>query len=413
MRMYRRKALVAIADGLGDRPVEELGGLTPLQKARTPNLDRVAREGGCGIMDLLAPGVPVGTDMGHLLLFGGNGADYPGRGPVEARGINMDVADGDVLFRCNFATVDKNGVVKDRRAGRINGGTKDLAQALDGLGLGDGVRSRFAPATEHRGVLILRGPGLGGAVTDTDPKVTGKPVLAAQATDGSPEAARTAEKLNLFLRKSAALLAEHPVNAQRAAQGELPANALLTRGAGRFRGMAQQPELLGFSGCCVAGEATVLGMARLLGYETVTDPAFSANPATDYARKAAAALEALSRHDLVFVHFKATDLAGHDNQPWEKVKAIEMFDAMVGLLLAQLPPKTCLALASDHSTPCEVGEHSGEPVPVAILGPGIRRDEVERFDEIACGRGCLSRIRGRDFIMGIFDYMGVSKKRGS
>lgn len=411
--MYRRKALVAIADGLGDRPIGRLGGLTPLQKARTPTLDFLAQRGICGMMDLLAPGIPVGTDMGHLLLFGGSAEEYPGRGPVEACGIAMNVEEGDVLFRCNFATVDEKGIVVDRRAGRISSETDILGDHISGMELGKGCTAYFKPSTGHRGVLILRGPGLCSNVTDSDPKTAHESIQTVRALDDSFEASRTATMLNAFLQASAARLAAHPVNIRRQKQGLLPANSILTRGGGQFRAMAQIPQVHGFRGCCIAGESTVLGMARLTGYTALSDPSFTADLATKYELKAAMALQALKDNDLVFVHLKATDLAGHDNLPDEKVMAIELFDAMVGQLHKNLPPETCLALAADHSTPCEVGEHTGEPVPVVIYGEGVRTDTVAGFDEIACAQGGLGRINGTGFITGIFDYMGYSKKRGS
>lgn len=413
--MYYRKAIVAIADGLGDRPHPLLGGLTPLQKAHTPNLDRVASQGICGMMDLIAPGIPVGTDMGHLVLFGGRPEDYPGRGPIEAYGIEMDVQPGDVVFRCNLATIDERGIVVDRRAGRINQHTAELAAAINGLPLSEDITAYVQAATEHRVVLVFRGPNLSVNITDSDPKAPhdGKPYVIPQASDDSKQARQMAELMNLFLNKSHAILDSHPVNMARRRQGLLPANFILTRGPGQYQPLASVPQQYGFSGCCVAGETTVLGVAKLLGYATHCSPQFTANIGSNFQLKAERALQALEHHDLVFVHLKATDLAGHDNLPFEKIEAIEHFDKMVGFMLDNLPEYTYLALASDHSTPCEVREHTGEPVPVALCGNGIRRDGVVQFDEYACAGGGLNRLSGTDFIHTIIDYMGYSHKQGS
>lgn len=413
--MYYKKAIVAIADGLGDRPNPLLNGLTPLQKALTPHLDNLAAQGICGMMDLLAPGIPVGTDMGHLILFGGNPATYPGRGPIEACGINMDVQEGDVILRCNMATVDRQGIVLDRRAGRINESTEELAQAISGMKLSDGVTAFFRPATEHRGVLILRGTDLNDKITDSDPKEPhqGKRYLDVKPTDNSPAAQKTAKVLNEFLVKSHEILDAHPMNLRRKAQGQLAANFILTRGAGCFKELESTTQRQGFKGCCVAGETTVLGVAKLTGFDIKTDPRFTANLATNFDLKAEMALRALEQNDLVFVHIKATDLAGHDNLPFEKVEAIECYDRMVGAILERLPEHTYFALAADHSTPCEVREHTGEPVPVVIYGKDIRRDSVMTYDEIACAEGGLKRLTGTSFINTIFDYMGYSHKQGS
>ncbi len=413
--MYYKKAIVAIADGLGDRPNPLLNGLTPLQKASTPNLDKLAAQGICGMVDLLAPGIPVGTDMGHLILFGGDPADYPGRGPIEACGIDMDVQEGDVILRCNLATIDQQGVVIDRRAGRISESAEELAKAITGMKLSDDVTAYFRPATEHRAVLILRGPDLSDKITDSDPKEPhqGKRYLQVTATDNSSSAQKTARLLNEFLAKSHVILDAHPMNLRRKAQGKLAANFILTRGAGNFKKLESTPQRQGFRGCCIAAETTVLGVAKLTGFDIQTDARFTANLETDFALKAEMTLKAIEQNDLVFVHIKATDLAGHDNLPFEKVEAIECYDRMVGAILDRLPEHTYFALAADHSTPCEVREHTGEPVPVVIYGQDIRRDHVLTYDEIACAEGSLKRLTGTSFINTIFDYMGYSHKQGS
>lgn len=413
--MYYRKAIVAIADGLGDRPHPLLNGLTPLQKAHTPNLDRVASQGICGMMDLIAPGIPVGTDMGHLVLFGGRPDDYPGRGPIEAYGIEMDTRPGDVIFRCNLATVDEYGIVIDRRAGRINQNTVELVAAVNGMVLSDNVTAYMQAATEHRAVLVFRGANLSENITDSDPKAPhdGKPYVVPQASDNSEKSLQMADLMQLFLNKSHAILDAHPINTERKRYGLLPANFILTRGPGRCQPLASVPQKYGFNGCCIAGETTVLGVAKLLGYSTHSHPLFTANISSNFQLKAERALLALDNNDLVFVHFKATDLAGHDNLPFEKITAIEHFDRMVGLILDNLPEYTYLALAADHSTPCEVKEHTGEPVPVALCGNGIRQDNVMQFDEYACAKGGLNRLSGTDFIHTVIDYMGYSQKQGS
>lgn len=413
--MYYKKAIVAIADGLGDRPITEFDGLTPLQKAITPNLDKIIAQGAGGLMDLVSPGIPVGTDIGHLILFGGDIKDYMGRGPIEAAGIDMDVQNGDIVFRCNFASIDKNGIVLDRRANRINHGTQQLADAINGLELGDGVTAYFKPATGHRAVLILRGENLSADVTDSDPKAPhdGKPYLTIKPKQLSESAERTSDLLNKFLMISHTILDQHPVNVDRRNKGGLPANFILTRGPGQFSQLPSLTKKYGLKACCIAGETTVLGIAKLLGVDTITNPAFTSNLNSDFTLKAKLTLEAIEHYDLVFVHIKATDLAGHDNLPQQKVTAIEHFDRMVGQIFDHLPSNTYLALAADHSTPCIVKEHTGEPVPIAIYGEGIRPDQVKTYDEIACAQGGLNRISGNCFINTILDYMGYSIKQGS
>ena len=285
----KNKILLAIADGVGDRPCEVLEWKTPLQYADTSNLDLLAANGSCGIMDLYHAGIPVGTDLGHMILFGYGLEDYPGRGPIEAFGDGMELIGGDIAFRCNFATLDEQGIVVDRRAGRIRQGTAELAAALNGMEV-EGIRVLFKEATEHRAVLVLRGSGLSADVTDTDPKKEGLLVKTAVAKKASGEAEFTADVLNRVILKAHEILKNHPLNQERVRQGLKPANAILTRGAGAMTQIEKITERLGFTACCVASERTVMGVARLAGFDIRTDPAFTGNLDTDQMKKSQFAL---------------------------------------------------------------------------------------------------------------------------
>lgn len=410
------KILLAVADGVGDRPCEILGWKTPLQYADTSNLDLLAKNGACGIMDLYHAGIPVGTDLGHLILFGYGLEDYPGRGPIEAFGDGMELIGGDIAFRCNFATVDESGLVVDRRAGRIRQGTKELAAALNGMKV-EGIQILFKEATEHRAVLVLRGNGLSEKITDTDPKKEGFPVKQAMAKDESAEAIFTADILNKVLQKAHDILKTHPLNKQRESQGLLPANVILTRGAGKMTQIEKITEKLGFSACCIASERTVLGVARLAGFSNLTDDTFTGNIDTNIDKKAQMAVQALKTYDFVVLHYKATDLMGHDNDPQGKARAIERYNDMIGEVLKgieqEISEPVIVALAADHSTPCERKEHSGDPVPIVISGRNIRRDHVKKYNEIACSRGGLGRIKGNDFNCTLLDYLEVTEKKGN
>lgn len=411
-----RKVLLAIADGLGDRPCEVLGNKTPLEYAETETLDMLAKNGTTGIMDLYKAGVPVGTDLGHLILFGYGIEDYPGRGPIEAFGKGMELIEGDVAFRCNFATVDDDMHIVDRRAGRIREGTKELADTLNGTVI-DGITVLFKEATEHRAVMVLRGENLSSAISDTDPKKEGLRIKTSVAKDDSKEAAFTAELLNKVIIKAHELLKNHPLNIKRIEEGKFPANCIVTRGAGKMPKIEKITEKLKFKACCIAAEDTVLGVANLAGFETITNSSFTGNIDTDIEKKAEAAVEALKTNDLVVLHYKATDLMGHDNNPQGKVEAIEKYDKMLKLVLELIKKEklddVIIALAADHSTPCERKEHSGDPVPVLINGRSIRKDYVEKYDEISCSQGGLNRIKGSDFINILLDYLELTVKQGN
>ena len=415
----QRKAIMFILDGIGDRPIKRLGSLTPLEYAKTPTLDMLATQGICGLMDPLSPGIRVGTDVGHLALFGYNPLKvYWGRGPIEAAGVGVELEPGDVALRCNFATVDEQGLLVDRRAGRIRQGTSELAKTLNGIDLGDSCEVVFREATEHRAVLILRGDNLSAELTNSDPGPTheGEPLqeVVPKGMD-LPFAQRTAKLVNTFIGKSLEILRDHPVNRGREASGLPPANVVITRGAGMKVRMRSLAERFHIHGTCVAAESTVIGIARITGFATLTSPLLTANTDTDLMEKMRLAKAGLETSDLVIVHVKATDLLGHDNKPEEKAAFIERFDECVAWLRGELssPEEIYFVLAGDHSTPCELGEHSADPVPVFICGGDVLTDEVTVYGERACARGGLCRINANELLLSVLDLVGVTYRFGA
>lgn len=412
--IMKKKIILIIADGVGDRPCIELDNMTPLEYAKTPNLDKLAKTGITGVMDVLGPGIPIGTDLGHMVLFGYGLEDYPGRGPIEASGAGLMLEPGDVAFRCNFATVDEDFNVLDRRAGRIREKTHILADAINGIEI-DGVKILFKEATEHRAVLILRGQGLSANISDTDPKILNEKTKyrKSQGTDGSKESIYTANILNKFLLKAYEILSDHDINKDRKIKGKLPANFILTRGAGMMPNIKKITEELNFKASCVAAEGTVLGVARLAGFKAISHKEMTGNIDTNIELKAKKAIEELEHSDFVAINLKAPDLMGHDNNPKGKVKAIELFDKLIENILKYDLNNTIIALAADHSTPCERKEHSGDPVPILINGPGVRIDKIEKYNEIDCSHGGLGRIKGHEFVWTLYDYLELVKKEGN
>ncbi len=414
-----KKALVIIQDGVGDRPIESLGDRTPLEAANTPNFDKLAETGICGLMDPLAPGIRVGTDVGTLALFGYNPLRvYWGRGPIEAAGVGIDMDEGDVAFRANFATVTEDGRIVSRRAGRIREGTGELSKALDGMVLSDGTKVVFRAATEHRAVLVLRGKRLSHMLSPSDPgpDIAGDAVLEMHPTLAESAAAhRTAQLAIEFSAKAREILSRHPVNKERLEKGLLAANYILLRGAGVRRPMRSLADRFHIKGACIAGESTIVGIARMTGFTAITDPAFTANLDTDISKKARAAVEALSHFDLVMLHLKGPDIASHDNDPAAKVRFIEAADEACGRIMVETsdPGGVFFALTGDHSTPCEIGEHSADPLPVVISGRGVLRDSVKSYGEHACSSGSLGRLTGNQFLLSILDLIDVTYRFGS
>ena len=408
--MKEKKMLMIVCDGLSDRPAKEFDRKTPLQAARKPAMDAISRHGVNGVMDVIAPGVVPGSDTAHLALFGYDPYKaYSGRGPIEAAGAGLEVRKGDVAFRCNFATVDKSLSVTDRRAGRIKSGTAELAKALSGMKIDD-VQVMFKEGSEHRGVLLLRGPGLDPRVTDADPHHEGK-VLESKGL--VPEAEKTARVVNEFVRMSREVLDKSPVNKARRAQGLPPANIVLPRGAGSLGELEPMPRVYGIKCAAVAGVTLVRGICRMVGMDVLDVPGATGGLDTDYKAKGDAAMRALDSHDFVFMNVKACDVAGHDGDFRLKVQVIESIDSMLEGMLRDLHEDVVVVLTADHSTPVSVRDHSADPVPVAISGGGARIDHVKEFDEMSVASGALGRIRGKDLMPTVMGIADRAKKFGA
>ena len=398
-----RKALLLVCDGLADRPVRELGGRTPLEAASTPNLDALAQAGITGIADPVAPGVRAGSDTSHLAILGYDPRRvYTGRGPFEAAGMGLRVEPGDVAWRCNFASVDSNLVVLDRRAGRI-ADTLPLVKALQEIELPE-VEVELG-SLGYRCALVFRGEGLSHRVSDTDPHATGVKVKPAEPLDGSREAMHTARLLNTFSEKAHRVLEAHELNRRRQEAGNPPANYLLARGAGIVPELESFSQRYGMMGACIATTAIIKGIARLAGMEVV-------EAERDYMARARQALQVLERCEFLLMNIKEADEAAHDHSPERKVEVIESIDAMVGELM-QFAEDNYIVVLSDHTTPCSVGDHCGDTVPVLIAGPEVRSDAVAAFSERACASGGLGRIRGMDIMPILLDLLNRSEKYGA
>jgi len=411
----RLKGVMIVLDGLGDRPCPELDGATPLEAAVTPRFDRLARDGLCGMLDSLLPGVPVGTHTGTSVLMGLAPSDALDltRGPVEAAGIGLIADPGDVLIRCNFATLEPAGAglrILDRRAGRISTGTDELAAALQDIPLPEGVRASLHPATQHRAVLRLSGPRVTAEISATDPGSgqVERGVLPSRPLAAEDAAAQTtASALNQLTREAFQRLQQHPVNRARLSRGLPPANGIICRSAGTVPRLHSIIDLLGLQAATVAGETSVLGLSRLLRYTSLTHPSFTALADTDVQRKLAMARAALKEHDIVFLHFKATDICAHDHAPASKRDFIARVDAALGSVLEE---PLVVAVTGDHSTDSFTGRHTGDPVPSLLYSPRGRRDRCRSFSERECMSGGLGHLSGTDLLARMLDAMGAMRQ---
>lgn len=411
--MTAQRILLIVLDGIGDRPHPALGGATPLSAARTPVLDRMAGEGATGIMDTIAPGIRPGSDTSHLALLGYPPREYyTGRGPLEAEGSGIRMRPGMIGFRANYATLGADGLIADRRAGRIHG-TGPLSKAIEeGVDLSPfGVSFRFVSGAGHRAALALEGAGLGDGVGSNDPKHEGVPPAPFEPTTDRPEDAKTAMVLNEFVRQARPILYDHPLNRERLSQGLPPANEVLLRGAGRMGHFEPFGERYGLSGAVIAAATLITGIGKVVGLETIPVEGATGSVDTNLDGKVRATVEALATHGFVLLNIKGADESGHDGKAEQKRDFLERIDRALAPFLDL--PETVIAICGDHSTPCTVKDHSADPVPVLIRGEGVRPDRVVQYDEFRCAEGGLHRIQGCDLLPILLDLIGKAHKYGA
>ncbi len=374
----KSKIVLLVMDGLGGLPIEE-GGKTELETARTPNMDALAARSVLGLHHPLPLGLTPGSGAAHLGLFGYDPIKFEiGRGVLSALGVDFDLQKGDVAARGNFCTVDQDGVITDRRAGRI---PTEIGERLCNLLMEKvhipGVQVILQAEKEYRFVLILRGEGLSGEVSDTDPQMVGKKPYVAQAA--VPEAEKTAEFVREFVRQGTEILAH-----------EHPANYFVLRGFAQLPNWPTFNEVWGVNAVAIAQYPMYRGVAKVVGM-TVLQAASSMEEEISMLE------QNWDKHDFFFVHMKKTDSYGEDGNFDAKVDIIEQVDALVPRILALNPD--VLIITGDHSTPAKLRSHSWHPVPVLLYSPDCLPDGITSFGERACAHGSLgSRFEATDLM---------------
>ena len=411
--MTASRILFIVLDGISDRPCPALGGTTPLAAAKTPVLDKLAQEGCCGIMDTIAPGIRPGSDTAHLALLGYDPYKYyTGRGPLECEGSGIHMEPGMIGFRCNYATVSKEGLVIDRRAGRIHDTAALSAAIQDGVDLSKfGVEFTFRSGAGHRAALALKGEGIGHCVTSNDPKKEGVKPLTVSAIKKTPAHEKTAAVCNEFVRQSTKILFDHPMNKDRLAQSLSPANVVLMRGAGEMGMYEPFQEKYGLTGSVISAASLITGIGRAVGLPHIEVPGATGSQNSNVAGKISAALNELKTKEFVLMNIKGADESGHDGLAEQKRDFIEKIDPLLEPLLGL--KDTIIIICGDHSTPCTIKDHSADPVPVLIRGDGVRMDDVFHYDEYHCAKGGLNRIRGTDLLPIALDLINKSHKFGA
>lgn len=367
------KIVMLVADGLGGLPMSP-GGLTELETAKTPNLDQLATRGVQGASIPVKPGIAPGSGPGHLGLFGYDPLKYLiGRGALEATGIGFELQEGDVAIRCNFCTIDSQGRITDRRAGRISSEeSAPLAISLRQVKI-PGVEIFVEPVKEHRFVVVFRGPGLSGNVADTDPQKTGVAPLDPVALDAA--STKTAEVAKEFLRQAKALLAGHP-----------KANFHTMRGFASKPTLPSYKEVYGLKSAAIAVYPMYKGLARLVGMDIV-------GSAQTLAEQIDVLRDNWEKYDFFFIHFKYTDSTGEDGNFDEKVSRIEELDSLMPAI-EKLGPAV-LIVTGDHSTPSYLKSHSWHPVPTLLVSDCCRPDPHKTFNETTCITGGLGQFEAQ------------------
>jgi len=368
----KTKIIFLIMDGVGGLPVEGKGG-TELQAAKKPNLDNLATKSICGLMDPILPGITPGSGPAHFALFGYNPIESNiGRGVLEAAGINLPMTDRDVAIRINFATIDKNGNIIDRRAGRIETEeSKRVCKKIrDNVSLAPDAEFIIEAVKDHRAALLIRGDNLGGDLADTDPQLVGVPPLEPKALNDASK--KTAQLAKRFLDQAFKVLAD-----------EQKANALLFRGFAKHRPYKSMLERYKLKSIAIANYPMYRGVAFLLNMDL--------HPVTaDIKSEFEAVVQNYDKYDFFFVHVKPTDSTGEDGDFDAKVKVIELIDALIPILTSLNPD--VFVVTADHSTPALMKSHSWHPVPVLLHSKYCRTDNVTQFDEISCIQGGLGRM---------------------
>ncbi|MBO3799624.1 MAG: 2,3-bisphosphoglycerate-independent phosphoglycerate mutase [Candidatus Brockarchaeota archaeon] len=420
--MKPERILFIVLDGLGDHACKELDGLTPLEKAYSNNVKKLKENGSQGLMDIISPGIPPSSDVSHLIMFGYDVEnEYFGRGPIEALGEGVELKEGEIAFRGNLATVrfeNNYPIVVDRRAGRITSEqTKELVEYLNSeIECPEGCKVVFKPLSEHRFVMIVSGEGLSHEVTDNDPHAEGKPILLCQPIDEAKDrkgAERLAKIVNEITIQAIDKLSKHELNKKRA-ESKLPqANSILVRSAGTMRKMKSFQEKWDLKAACVAAGLLYRGVAKAVGMDVYDVEGANGLLNTNIQGKTSKALELLKSYDFVYLHFKGTDVASHSKNPIAKCEFIRRFYESLNLIDDAVLNTVTIVITGDHTTPCDRGMHTGEPVPILIASKGLRNDATKFFSEREAVSGGLGRIRGKDIMPILLDSIERTVEYGT
>ncbi len=411
------RCILLILDGLGDRGHAAFGGQTPLQMASTPNLDRLAALGMTGLYHPWLLGTALPSEIAHFLLFGYDLEDFPGRGYIEALGENLSLGDTDVALLGRIFAVKKHRglLILQEEDPKVEAQTCRALQEAIGTFHHEGVDISFNPTGGIRGIVLAKGE-VAAAVTDSNPIYEGRPLMEVLPWEGWENDTRTlntVRALNQYLAWAFRILSAHPLNQQRKRAGLAPLNAVGLQRAGQKKPVAPLADKWGFSPLAIAPGCLYRGLSRYLGMEALpvkdTD-----DISADLAKRLKLAIKDKG-HDFIYIHTKGPDEAAHTKDPLIKKAAIEALDRALSLALRDIvtDPDTLLVVTSDHATNSAGAMiHSGEPVPLLMVGKYTWRDQVTQFDEVSCAQGSLGLVRGRELMYLILNFLDRGKLVG-
>lgn len=398
------KHVIILGDGMADRPIAQLGNRTPLQAAYKPNMDRLAREGCCGMFRTIEDDVPTGSEAANLVVMGYDPRRVlQGRGVLEAASMGIELHNNEIALRCNLINIDPEGRILNHSAGHISSPEAELLIHFLQTEIGS-ESLHFYPGVSYRHVLIAR---------DLDPRLIcapphdhpGEPVDTLAIRPAVPEAAETASALNALTRRSRELLPSHPVNRRREEADQPPANSIWLWSPGRKPEMWTYRERFGISGAVISAVDLIRGIGIYAGLEVYDVPGATGLWNTNYEGKAAACLRALEKHDFCYVHLEAPDEAGHEGDLELKIQTIADLDArLIGPILRGIEAhgwEAVVAVLPDHPTPVEERVHVRDEVPFAIRHPRRSPDGVLTYDELACRSGSFGTLHGDAFIRAV------------
>ncbi len=395
------KYIIILGDGMADEPLPELGGKTPLQAAFKPAIDALAQKGCCGMLRTIPDGMPAGSEIANMAVLGYDVEKvYEGRGVLEAASMGINLEPGDLALRCNLICME-NGIIKNHSAGHIS--TAEAEELIRFLAKKIGNETIcFYPGVSYRHLLVIKGGDK--SLECTPPHdVAGTPFRDALVKATEVKAQKTAALLNYLIIRSQYILADHPVNQRRTAEGKDPASCIWPWSPGYRPQMPTLKEMYGIeNSAAISAVDLIQGIGVYAGMEIIKVPGATGLYDTNYEGKALAAVEALKNHDFVYLHIEASDEAGHEGDASLKTKTIEFLDRRVvkNIVAAceEMKEPVAIALLPDHPTPCTIRTHTREAVPFIIYKPGNNPDQVAVYDEFSVRSGGYGQKKGEEFM---------------